>query len=410
MNENFSSFDLRAEKIIIGCSLLRPESLTEAFKHGLIVSRMSPANGEVIRQMLECGSELSLPVLCMRLSKAGMLEQSGGAGNLSSCMDGIAGAISEVSAAVEAINDKYERRQLLMMGQSMIDRASDRMESPDSILRQLREKAIELSISRPGDLKLLIPAPEFSSLRKPDIDWLVRGVIERGSNGFIAGPPKAGKSWISTDLAICLATGQRWLGLEVAYASKVALISREDNPAMTAWRLKALCFGRSMMPENLSNLWINSKEQSPRFRIDDPALLSPMIARIKDLGSEVIILDVMNILHSADENDASQMRSVMDALTFLHTETGAGVCVVHHFNKSGDGSLTQRLRGSSAIAGWAEYVVAVDRKADGPRTVRFESKSAASPEPIQFWVESEGQIAFVKFDGLRNETGQRLRM
>ena len=73
-----------------------------------------------------------------------------------------------------------------------------------------------------------------------------------------------------------------------------------------------------------------------------------------------MILDVFNILHGADENDNTEMRKVLEELNRIHREIGCGVGVVHHFNKSIEGTLTQRLRGAGAIAGWAEWLIGVE--------------------------------------------------
>lgn len=241
-------------------------------------------------------------------------------------------------------------------------------------------------------------ASEFVESKRPEIDWLVNGIIQRGANGFIGGEPKSGKSWIAADLAIAVATGGEWLGFQSAAPAKVALISREDAPQLTAWRIRALCYGRAVVPGTIDNLFVNSKEQTPRFRLDDPMLLMAMIHSLKRRKPELVIIDVMNILHGADENDAKEMRGVMDALDRIHVEVGASICVLHHFGKANSGSATKRLRGSSAIAGWAEYVVAVDRESEHNRKVSFELKASQSPRALDVRVQSEGAIAFIDFN------------
>ena len=53
-----------------------------------------------------------------------------------------------------------------------------------------------------GDTRreLFIPAADFLSTGHALVDWAVVGVIERGSNGFIAADPKTGKSVAAVDL------------------------------------------------------------------------------------------------------------------------------------------------------------------------------------------------------------------
>ena len=84
------------------------------------------------------------------------------------------------------------------------------------------------------------PAPKFVVTIPESIDWMVDGVIERGANGVIAANPKVGKSWFAIDLAVSLALGVDCLGFKIPRPVKVALVSREDTPGLTGWRLKHL--------------------------------------------------------------------------------------------------------------------------------------------------------------------------
>lgn len=321
------------------------------------------------------------------------MEHAGGAGNIASMMDGVAGTISEVSECSNAIMEKSRKAELRRIGQQILESCDNRDEKSGKVASVAQSMIEKLRTSPESVQDIFIEAPKFLNSRPPDISWYVKGLIEQGANGFIAGPPKSGKSWLAADLAICMASGSSWIGFETS-KQKVALISREDAPGLTAWRIRSLCMGRGIMPDSLSGLWVNSKAQSPYFRLDRDDLVDSMILAIKKHGCRFAILDVMNVLHGADENDASQMRKVMDSLTRIHIETGAGLCVLHHFNKSDSGSITQRLRGSSAIAGWAEYIIAVEP--GDVRKASFELKAACAPDPLSIFIESEGQIAFLR--------------
>lgn len=240
--------------------------------------------------------------------------------------------------------------------------------------------------------KLLIDAPRFLTSASTEIEWLVNDVIQRGANGFICSLPKVGKSWLAVDLALSLALGLPWVGFDVQHATKVALITREDNPALTKWRMSHLLAGKKRTMADLQErLYVNSREQSPEFRLDRAELLSPMIAELKAVQPEFVILDVFNILHSADENDNTEMRAVMEELSRLQREAGCAVGVIHHFTKQSEGTLTQRIRGAGAIAGWAEWVIGVESVPENSRVRRmqFELKAASQPDPIAYLVRSD---------------------
>lgn len=240
--------------------------------------------------------------------------------------------------------------------------------------------------------KLFVPAPHFVAQAPQQIDWLVEGIIERAANGFFSAVPKGGKSWAAIDLAISLALGCDWLGFRVPKAVKVALVSREDNPSLTAWRIQKLFAGKSCpLPELIElNLHVNSRRQSAEMMLDNPEHMGELMVALKTLRPEFAIFDVFNVLHCADENDNQEMRTVLRQLSRIQAEIGCGIAVVHHFNKSDYGSMTQRLRGSSAIAGWAEWLIGFSMADEETKTRRmeFELKAAEPPEPIHYRIES----------------------
>jgi hypothetical protein len=265
---------------------------------------------------------------------------------------------------------------------------SDYLEShsAEDLLGEIRKA----SQWKPEGRSLLVDAPEFLSTVSPDIDWLVEGLIQRGANGFICAPPKVGKSWLAVDLVLSLALGLPWVGFDVPAPVRTALITREDNAALTRWRMDRLLAGKNCSTANLQGrLYVNSREQSPAFRLDESELFGPMIAELKTVQPEFVILDVFNILHGADENDNTEMRKVLEELNRLHREVGCAVGVIHHFNKNSEGGLTQRLRGAGTIAGWAEWLIGVEAADEHVRKIQFELKAAQAPEPTHYRITGE---------------------
>lgn len=69
---------------------------------------------------------------------------------------------------------------------------------------------------------------------------------------------------------------------------------------------------------------------------------------------------------------------------------GCSIGVVHHFNKTDTGSLTQRIRGASSIAGWAEWLIGITMadEATKLRKMEFELKAAQPPELLHYRIDS----------------------
>jgi RecA-family ATPase len=124
--------------------------------------------------------------------------------------------------------------------------------------------------------------------------------------------------------------------------------------------------------------------------LDNPEQMAELLAALKQVRPRFAIFDVFNVLHCADENDAQEMRRVLRQLSTIQAEIGCGIGVVHHYNKTDQGSMTQRLRGSSAIAGWAEWLIGISMAEEESKTRRmeFELKAAQPPDPIYYRIDS----------------------
>jgi hypothetical protein len=246
-----------------------------------------------------------------------------------------------------------------------------------------------------GKSRFFADFPEFATEEAKEIDWMLAGIIERGANGFIAAEPKGAKSFCSADLVLALATGSSWLEFAVPRPTRVGLVSREDNPSLTRWRLKALMAGRSFSPVQLNyleqNLYVNTRAQTSSLMLDNEREMDELIGAVKERKIEFVLLDVFNVLHSADENDNTQMAAVLRRVRRIQDRTGAAIGIIHHYSKAeGQGRITQRLRGASAIAGFAEWIIGLRLvNEDGQiRQMEFELKAGASPAPINFCIDS----------------------
>ena len=266
--------------------------------------------------------------------------------------------------------------------------------------------------------QVFVSAPQFASCSDEQIDWLVTGVIQRGANGFICAPPKGAKSWVSLDMLISLAVGCPWLDFQVPRPVRCGLVSREDNPTLTAWRLKKLFPGKNTTTPHLleENLYINSRKQTAKFFLDCDDDIAELITDVKRLGLEMVVLDVLNVLHNADENDNSEMVKIMARVRKIQDESGAAVGIIHHYSKAQEGSLTQRMRGSSAIAGFAEWLIGlsvVDEELK-IRRMDFEMKADQPPDAIHFQIESNpaagtSRVTRVSYEPVEQPATRRLR-
>ena len=243
------------------------------------------------------------------------------------------------------------------------------------------------------DCGLLVPIMSFLKDVPEEIDWLVTGVIQRGANGVFCADAKGAKSFASLDMALSLAIGVPWLGFDVPKPTRVALISREDTPGLTAWRTQHLLLGKRGDTNQLqTNLYINTGRQSKELMLDNEEEVIELMSVMKQWQIEFAIFDVFNVMHAADENDNTEMRTILRQLSRVQAEVGCCIGVAHHYNKAGSTSTTQRLRGSSAIAGWAEWLIGLTLvdEVQKIRRMEFELKAAQPPDAIGFKIHERG--------------------
>lgn len=209
------------------------------------------------------------------------------------------------------------------------------------------------------------------------------------------------------------------MGQKVSEPTRVALVSREDGSSLTARRLKRAMIGRGLDPEDPiweSNLLVNTRAQSGSLMLDNEDELVELIRVLKAKRIEFCILDVLNVLHDADENDNTEMRRVLTKVSQIRKEVGCQICIVHHSVKDWDDSLTlSRLaRGSSAIAGFAEFIIGIGMvdEALQVRQMRFETKSA---EPLStfFWRifdQSNGGVSLARTEYEKKANGIKRKL
>jgi RecA-family ATPase len=219
---------------------------------------------------------------------------------------------------------------------------------------------------------------------------MVEGMIQSGANGSFISHPKSGKSYLVLDLALALASGQKWLDFFIPRRVRVALVSREDSAGLTQVRKAKITQFRNLTNTDLDGwFYINAKGLKPKVMLDYPDDVAMLVTDLKRYQTEFLILDVMRVLHGGDENDNNVMQKVVDSMNRIQGETGVSICLVHHESKNQTPGtrLTERVRGGSAIAGWFEWVIGITQMEDeAPWTRKFECElKIAEPVDPFYW-------------------------
>jgi hypothetical protein len=222
----------------------------------------------------------------------------------------------------------------------------------------------------PALAKKLLCRDDLNNL--PDPQPLIEGVLDQGTNALLYGPWGSGKSFISLDWGLSVATARSWQGrpteekyvLYVAGEGAFGYKARVDAWEQ-GWHTEVKDGGNIFeilpKPVNLMN----------RFEVNELAAL------IRWGGYGFIIFDTLaRCMVGADENSAKDCGIVVDVLTQLRecTPDGRGVVLgVHHTGKDG-----RTFRGSSAFEAGADTVYSVTKDA-GWITLNREKRKDGPP-------------------------------
>lgn len=222
----------------------------------------------------------------------------------------------------------------------------------------------------------------IDQLQLRDIDWLVEGYIETDSIVDIFGDPGAGKTFITIDIACCVATGRSWQGHEVKKGA-VFYIAGEGHHGL-ARRFKAWETGTGQSiagaPIYKSEHAAQLYDASEAARVRDAAM-----QLVQQSGTEpaLIVIDTLARNMGGDENSTHDMSLFVSNLdTYLRQPWHCTVLVVHH-----SGAMDKlRSRGSTALPGAvdADYKVELDDATNQVRMTCVKQKDAPKGEPKFF--------------------------
>lgn len=182
----------------------------------------------------------------------------------------------------------------------------------------------------------------------PLAEPLIEGVLRQGHKMLIAGPSKAGKSFLLIGMCIDIAEGRDWLGWETTQG-KVLYVNLELDRASCLHRFKDVYEAKGQAPNNLKNIdiWNLRGKAVPMDK-----LAPKLIRRAKDKGYAAIVIDPIYKVITGDENAADQMAHFTNQFDKLCTELGSSVIYCHHHSKGfqGEKRAMDRASGSGVFA------------------------------------------------------------
>jgi hypothetical protein len=213
-----------------------------------------------------------------------------------------------------------------------------------------------------GERDILPPFFDLATLTEcpPEPPFLIEGLLYEGDKMLISSKPKAGKSFLVSELALAIATGREWLGHQCAMGAVlyVNFEIKDDQIKRRLWKI--IETGIYPLPDNGAfEVW-NLRGENYRPL---EGFVEKLIGRMETKQYKAVVIDPFYKLNEGVENAAEDVEKTFTALDRITLETGAALIYVHHDSKGLQYGKTSfdRSSGSGVFARDPDLVLSMIR-------------------------------------------------
>lgn len=215
---------------------------------------------------------------------------------------------------------------------------------------------------------------------------LIDGFLRIGETMNIIAAPKTGKSWLVTQLAICVASGTEWFG-HVCTAGKVLLIDNELHEETSANRIPLVVEAMRRVNPNLPNVDDMIDVWNLRGKWKSIADLAAWLPRFREAGYRMIVIDAFYraLPKDTDENDNGSIASIYNLIDTFAKQVGCSFVLIHHTSKGNQSqkSITDVGAGAGSQSRAADtHLILREHKDDGFLVLEAVVRSFPRQEPI----------------------------
>jgi putative DNA primase/helicase len=270
-------------------------------------------------------------------------------------------------AVAQATIDQYRAAGNEKMAKMLEDgRARDLAKQPKPKARPIQRAPVPAMARNQSSDGLSVQSARVrfgSEVQGRKTDWLWRGFFPVGKIIMVAGPGGMGKSSIVSDLVSRLTRGAPWPDGSMPPAGMHGVVfacAEEDieDTLVPRLQLQNANMARVAFIEATIELGV---ERS--VTLADLGAIEDAIDRVPECGLLVVDPVASYLVRGMSENDAADVRSILDPLADLARRKRVTVVTIAHFNKASGNSASHRIRGSSA---WRDTVRAAFLVGDDP--------------------------------------------
>ena len=201
----------------------------------------------------------------------------------------------------------------------------------------------------------IITSSELSRKDITPVKWIIPKLLPAGLL-ILAAPPKTGKSFLALDLALAVASGDRFLGHYKVKQRNALYISYEDSEARIQDRLLTITDALQIDPPE--NLFISTG--LPRIANQN---IGEFVEIIHQKQAELIIVDTYAAGVKRNERSQNIYFDDYNSISLLRDfAKKLNVClfIIHHTSKEKKGKGLTKVSGSYGITGAADTIWVLD--------------------------------------------------
>ena len=190
----------------------------------------------------------------------------------------------------------------------------------------------------------------------PKLNWLIKDILIDGGIATIYGESGSTKSFLAIDLAMHLATGSEWFGLEVNRGIPIIYTALEGFRGVVK-RIKGWCKKNDISP---SNIFIDHDS----LLLGEQGSVESFINYYKacNFNRGMIIIDTFNMAcPNIEENSAKEMSGVITKAKLIAEKLNSTVLIIHHSGKD----ESRGMRGSSSLKASMDTIIYVKQDSNG---------------------------------------------
>src|SRR3990172_575458 len=173
---------------------------------------------------------------------------------------------------------------------------------------------------------------QFQATPRPGVRWLVHGLIPKPGRFLLVGLPKVGKSNLALQIALAVSQGRDFLGAQV---EKRRVLFLQFDATDFEWKDRFDTLKEAGVDLSGDNLVVAPEHLPLPFNTQNLQHQIWLEKLLKDEHPDLVVIDVLRELHSADEDSSTEMKNACSPLFQILRPYSC--LILHHTTKLQEG-------------------------------------------------------------------------